>query len=134
MRSLWQRFAQSRAGLLGLGILILIVSLSLLAPVLFPANPFEIVDRPFLPPFDEYLLGTDSLGRNLAAGIAYGARTSLLIGILATLFAVVVGILVGGIAGYYGGWLDDLLMRVTEFFQTIPYFIFAIVLVAILSP
>jgi peptide/nickel transport system permease protein len=134
MRSLWRRFAQSRAGILGLGILILIVSLSLLAPVLFPANPFEIVDRPFLPPFDEYLLGTDSLGRNLAAGIAYGARTSLLIGILATFFAVVVGIFVGGIAGYYGGWLDDLLMRVTEFFQTIPYFIFAIVLVAILSP
>lgn len=134
MKSLWRRFGRNRGGILGIAILSVVVALSLLAPVLFRANPFEIVGTPFLPPFGEYLLGTDSLGRNLAAGIAYGARTSLAIGVLATFFAVVVGIVVGGVAGYYGGWLDDLLMRVTEFFQTIPYFVFAIVLVAILSP
>jgi peptide/nickel transport system permease protein len=104
------------------------------APLLFPGSPFEIVDKPFLPPFGKYLLGTDSLGRDIARGIAHGARTSLLIGIIATVVAVSFGTVLGGLAGYYGGWIDDALMRLTEFFQTIPYFIFAIVLVAILSP
>jgi peptide/nickel transport system permease protein len=134
MRGFWGRYARSRSGVLGLAILTTIILIALLAPVLFPYNPFQIVDKPFLPPFGDYVLGTDSLGRNIAAGLAYGARTSLLIGVLATLLAVGSGVIVGGLAGYYGGWLDDALMRVTEFFQTIPFFVFAIVLVAILSP
>jgi peptide/nickel transport system permease protein len=70
----------------------------------------------------------------VAAGIAHGARTSLLIGLIATAVALVLGSLMGGLAGYYGGWVDDVLMRVTEIFQTIPSFIFAILLVAILKP
>jgi peptide/nickel transport system permease protein len=134
MSAFWRRFARSRPGVLGLALLALVVMVALSAPVFFPGDPFQIVDRPFLPPFGKYLLGTDSLGRNLAAGLAYGARTSLLIGIVATAMAVVLGTLIGGLAGYYGGWIDDVLMRVSEFFQTIPYFVFVIVLVAILSP
>lgn len=134
MKGFWRRYAKSRSGVLGLFILTFVVIVALMAPVLFPHNPFAIVDEPFQPPFSEYLLGTDSLGRDIAAGLAYGARTSLSIGVLATLIAVAFGITVGGLAGYYGGWLDDVLMRVTEFFQTIPFFVFAIVLVAILSP
>ena len=134
MSAFWRRFARSRPGVLGLALLAFVVVMALSAPVFFPGDPFQIVDRPFLPPFGKYLLGTDSLGRNLAAGLAYGARTSLLIGIVATTMAVVLGTVIGGLAGYYGGWIDDVLMRVSEFFQTIPYFIFVIVLVAILSP
>lgn len=134
MSGFWRRFARSRPGVLGLALLALVVMAALSAPVFFPGDPFQIVDRPFLPPFGKYLLGTDSLGRNLAAGLAYGARTSLLIGVVATAMAVVLGTLIGGLAGYYGGWIDDVLMRVSEFFQTIPYFVFVIVLVAILSP
>lgn len=134
MPSLWKRFSRSRSGVLGIVLLGLIVTVAVLAPLLFPANPFQIVGQPFLPPFGAHLLGTDSLGRDVAVGLAYGARTSLLIGTLATLFAVAFGIVVGGLAGFYGGWLDHGLMRLTEFFQTIPFFIFAIVLVAILSP
>lgn len=134
LSSFWKRYKRSRTGVLGLFIFSCIVVLATLAPYLFPGDPFAIVDKPFLPPFEQYLLGTDNLGRNVAAGIAHGARTSLLIGVLATLIAVAVGIVIGGLAGYYGGVLDDALMRMTEFFQTIPYFIFAIVLVAILAP
>jgi peptide/nickel transport system permease protein len=134
LKGFWRRYSKSRSGLLGLFILTIVVFVAILAPVLFPHSPFAIVDRPFLPPLGDYVLGTDSLGRNIAAGLAYGARTSLLIGVLATLLAVAFGIVVGGLAGYHGGWLDDVLMRITEFFQTIPFFIFAIVLVAILSP
>lgn len=134
MQGFWRRYSRSRSGVLGLIILSGVVTVALLAPVLYPGNPFQIVGEPFQSPFGDFLLGTDSLGRNIAAGLAYGARTSLLIGAMATLLAVAVGAFVGGLAGYYGGWLDDGLMRLTEFFQTIPFFIFAIVLVAILSP
>ena len=99
-----------------------------------PTSPFAIVSKPFSPPFGDFLFGTDSLGRSLLAGLIHGARTSLLIAIIATLAAVAFGTLVGSIAGFYGGIVDDVLMRVSEFFQTIPSFIFAIVLVAILAP
>ncbi len=132
--SLWQRFAASRSGLIGLAILVLVLILSASAPVFFPGDPFAIVDKPFLPPFGTHLLGTDSLGRDMAAGIAHGAGTSLMIGLVATLAALFIGTLIGAFAGFYGGLVDNLLMRLTELFQTIPSFIFAIVLVAILSP
>jgi len=128
------RFARSRSGMLGTVVLAIVVAVAALAPVLFPGSPFRRVGRPFSPPFGQYLLGTDVLGRDVAAGIAHGARTSLTIGVLATAAAVAVGTMMGGVAGYYGGRIDDLLMRATEFFQTIPTFLFSILLVAILAP
>ncbi|MCK7469069.1 MAG: ABC transporter permease [Desulfosudis oleivorans] len=134
MQDFWRRFKRNRAAVFGLTILMAIVCLALAAPLIYTQSPFRVVGKPFLPPFGEYLLGTDVLGRDVLAGIVHGARVSLLIGILATVVAVFTGTLVGGISGYYGGFVDDLLMRITEFFQTIPSFIFAILLVAILAP
>jgi peptide/nickel transport system permease protein len=134
MKRFVRRFARSRSGVLGVAILVVVVAVAALAPVLFPGSPFRRVDRPFSPPFGRQLLGTDVLGRDVAAGIAHGARTSLTIGVLATSAAVLVGTAMGGLAGYYGGRIDDLLMRTTEFFQTIPTFLFSILLVAILAP
>jgi peptide/nickel transport system permease protein len=90
--------------------------------------------KPFERPLGGFALGTDMMGRDVLAGLAHGARTSLLIGLVATVIAVVIATVLGGCAGYYGGRIDDVLMRFTEFFQTIPSFLFAIVLVAILSP
>ncbi|MFN5457831.1 ABC transporter permease, partial [Bradyrhizobium sp.] len=78
--------------------------------------------------------GTDSLGRDVAAGRVHGARVSLLIGVVATSIGVSVGILVGATAGYRGGWIDDVLVRVIELFQTVPSFILLVVLVAIAQP
>jgi peptide/nickel transport system permease protein len=92
-----------------------------------------MVGKPFQPPFGEHLLGTDQLGRDLAAGVLHGARTTLLVGVVATVIATVVGVAIGGAAGYFGGRLDSLLMRFTELFQTIPFFLFAILLVAVLG-
>jgi peptide/nickel transport system permease protein len=129
-----RRFARSRAGLIGAIVLAAVAVLAASAPLLYPQSPFRAVDRPFTPPLGTHLLGTDVLGRDVAAGLAHGARTSLTIGLLATSMAVLLGTLIGGIAGYYGGWIDDVLSRATEFFQTIPTFLFAIVLVAILAP
>ena len=134
MKRFCRRFARSRSGVLGVAILAVVVAVAAAAPVLFPGNPFRRVDRPFAPPFGRHLFGTDVLGRDVAAGLAHGARTSLTIGVLATSVAVLVGTVMGGLAGYYGGRIDDLLMRTTEFFQTIPTFLFAILLVAILAP
>ncbi len=134
MPGFWRRLLGNRSAILGIAILSVVVVVAASAPILFPESPFRRVDRPFQPPFGSHLFGTDVLGRNVAAGIAHGARTSLLIGLLATTVAVLVGTVIGGIAGYYGGRIDDVLMRFTEFFQTIPTFLFAIILVAILAP
>ncbi|ALM52005.1 ABC transporter permease [Halomonas huangheensis] len=130
------RFARNRGALFGLVILWVIIGMAILAPIVFPESPWRMVQRPFLPPFevDGFWLGTDTMGRNVAAGLMHGAWVSLLIGLISTSVALLIGVPLGAIAGFYGGWLDDALMRFTEFFQTIPNFALAIVLVAIMQP
>lgn len=121
--------------LAGAALLTGVVIVAALADAFFPDDPFDMVAKPFLPPLsDGYVFGTDTLGRDIAAAIAHGARISLAIGIITALLSTVVGVVVGGVAGYYGGRTDALLMRTTELFQTIPPFLFAIVVVAILQP
>lgn len=127
-------FFRNKGASIGLAIFLVIAFLALSAPILFPFDPFSNVGAPFEKPFSSFLLGTDQLGRDVAAGLVHGARTSLLLALLATLVSLSVGTLLGCLSGYYGGWVDQLLMRVTEFFQTIPSFVFAIVLVAIMQP
>lgn len=134
MKSFWQRFLTNPRVIIGALWLGLVVVVAVLANVLAPRDPFSIVGAPFIRPGGALWLGTDSLGRDVMAGLVHGARTTLLIAVLSTLAAVAFGTLVGAIAGYYGGLVDDILMRLTEFFQTIPSFLFAIVLIAILSP
>ncbi|RRH76220.1 ABC transporter permease [Falsigemmobacter faecalis] len=129
-----RKLIRNPSGAIGLALLSLVIGLAVFAGLLFPEDPFEMVGMPFEAPFTgDFLLGTDMLGRDIAAGIAYGARISLLVGSVATLVIVVLGTLVGAVAGYYGGWIDTAAMRVTEFFQTIPTFIGAIVIVAVLG-
>ena len=135
MLEFWNRFSRNRSAVLGLGIIVLILLMALSAPLFFPGDPFGLVGKSMSPPgVNGFMLGSDSLGRDVAAGIAHGAKTSLLIGLIATLVAVLVGVIMGALAGYYGGIIDDLLMRTTEMFQTIPSFVFAILLVAIMKP
>ena len=131
----WKLFARNRSAVMGLVILGAVVALAATASVFFPDDPFRLVGRSMSPPGENgFLLGSDTLGRDVAAGIAHGARVSLLIGLLATAVAVALGVVLGGVAGYFGGLVDDVVMRVTEMFQTIPSFLFAILLVAILKP
>lgn len=132
----WKRFASNRGGVIGLVLLVVIVGIAVSAPLLFPTSPWKMVSRPFLPPFEnaKFWLGTDTVGRDVAAGLAHGARVSLLVGLVSTVAALLIGIPVGALAGYFGGWVDDALMRVTEFFQTVPSFALAIVIVAIFQP
>jgi peptide/nickel transport system permease protein len=135
MMDFWRRFRRNRGAVVGLGILVLVLLLSATASLLFPDSPWDMAAAPFMPPGEMgMLLGSDSLGRDVAAGIAHGARISLLVGAVSTAAALCIGVTLGAIAGYAGGIVDDALMRFTEFFQTIPSFVFAILLVAIFSP
>jgi peptide/nickel transport system permease protein len=131
-----RRFARNKGAVIGLAILFAVVAVALLAPIYYPTSPWRMVGRPFLAPFamERFPLGTDTLGRDVAAGLMHGARVSLLIGLVSTSVALLIGVPLGAAAGYLGGLVDDALMRFTEFFQTIPSFALAIVIVAILQP
>jgi peptide/nickel transport system permease protein len=134
MTSFWRRFLLNPRVTLSLVWLALVVLAAIAAPVIAPGDPFAIIGKPFIAPFSGAQLGTDSLGRDVLAGLVHGAGTTLLMAVVSTLVAVAFGTMVGAVAGYWGGLIDDVLMRLTEFFQTIPSFLFAIVLVAILAP
>ena len=108
----------------------LLVVLALVAG-LFPAlDPHALSNDAMHPPSAQFALGTDELGRSVLAGVVHGTRVSLTVGFFAALFATVIGIVIGAAAGFYGGWLDTAVMRVSEFFQVIPSFILAAVIVA----
>jgi peptide/nickel transport system permease protein len=134
MRGFLTRFARNRQALGGGAVLAAVLAMAVTAPLVYPAGAFALAGPPNLPPGGAFPLGTDTLGRDVAAGIMHGARTSLLVSLAATAGAVLLGTVVGAIAGYGRGVTDLLLMRAAEFFQTIPSFILAILLVAILSP
>jgi peptide/nickel transport system permease protein len=131
-----KRFIRNRGAVIGLVILLAVVVFAVIGPTLFPQSPWRMVGRPSMAPFtmDRFPLGTDMLGRDIAAGLVHGARVSLLIGVVSTIVALIIGVPLGAVAGYAGGFVDDALMRFTEFFQTIPSFALAIVLVAVLQP
>ncbi|WP_417721844.1 ABC transporter permease [Salipiger sp.] len=133
---MWKRFSSNIGALVGVVLLVAVIVIALVAPMIYPGGPWQMVQRPFLPPFDmgSLPLGTDTLGRNVAAQLAYGARVSLLVGLVSTLVALLIGVPLGALAGFYGGYVDEGAMRFTEFFQTIPNFALAIVLVAIFEP
>ena len=135
-QSFWQRYRRNRAALVGFGLFVIVVLAGFFGPVLYQTDPWAFVTRPFLWPGDrtDFPLGSDYMGRDVLAGLIHGARVSLLIGTAATAAALGIGLLVGALAGYFRGWIDDVLMRFTEVFQTIPNFIFVIVLVAIFKP
>jgi peptide/nickel transport system permease protein len=131
-----KRFARNRGALVGLVIVLLVIVVAGSAGFIYPDSPWASVADPLLDPFSTpgYPFGTDMLGRDIAAGLAYGARVSLLVGLVSTAVATLFGISIGAVAGYYGGRIDDVLMRFTEFFQTIPALAMAVVLVAIFTP
>ena len=122
--------------LIGLAILLTMTGVALGAGWLFPNDPQDMAGPPTLWPGQDpgFPLGTDSLGRDVAAGLAYGARVSLLVGVSAAAIGLLIGMLIGAVAGYSRGWLDTALVRLTELFQTVPTFLLVIVIVAIGQP
>lgn len=132
MRAL-RAYARSPAGLIGAALVLAVIAMAALAPLFYPGDPLGLAGRPLQWPGanPRFPLGTDPSGRDIAAQMLHGARISLLIGLVATSIAVTIGIAVGALAGFYGGWADTALMRVTEAFQTLPNFLLLLVLVAV---
>lgn len=124
------------AALAGSVLLMAIAVLALLSGVLFPGDPMDMVARPLLPPLEDraFFLGSDSLGRNVAAGLVHGAKVSLMVGVVAAILSLLIGVLVGAVGGYFGGLVDDVLVRLTELVQTVPAFLLVIVIVSIGQP
>ena len=129
-------FLRNPTFLAGLSILSFFVAIALLAGWLFPTDPQDMVAQPLLWPGDDpaYLLGSDSLGRDVLAQLVYGTRASLMVGVASAAIGLAIGMVVGSAAGYFGGWIDTLLMRLVELFQTTPTFLLVIVIVAIREP
>jgi len=131
----WRRLKKNKVAVVSLVVLILLFLMALFAPLLAPydydevnySNSFNHGDR-------EHLLGTDKLGRDVLSRILYGSRQSLQIGIYSTAFAAVFGIFIGAIAGYFGGWTDNLLMRFLDIYQGIPMFLLTVTMAAVLGP
>ncbi|MET0184350.1 MAG: ABC transporter permease [Achromobacter sp.] len=132
----FNRFSRDRAALLSLVGLGLAAIVAAFAPWLFRQDAFAMAGPPFLWPGTDarFPLGTDMLGRDILTGVIYGARVSLLVGLIAATLSTAVGIAVGITAGYYGKWVDHVLMRLTELFQTMPPLVFVVTIVAILQP
>lgn len=128
------------AALFGLAVVLLVVVLALAAPVIAPFNPDEqmfdglTLEGAPMPPGGPFLLGTDTLGRDLFSRMLYGARTSLIIGLVANGIAVAIGLFVGIVAGYMRGFFGNVLMRFTDLMMAFPALLLAIVLAALLKP
>mgnify|MGYP000153162608 CR=1 FL=1 len=125
---------RSRSSKVGLLIIIFIVLMAILAPYIAPYDPYEYVGDPYEPPSSEHLLGTDDMGHDLLSQIIYGAQVSLLVGVLSALGCVLIGTIIGVISGFLGGWIDEILMRLTDVVLVIPYLVFIILLVSYLGP
>ncbi|MFQ1061894.1 ABC transporter permease [Bordetella trematum] len=136
MNGFVKRYMRNYGAVAGLIIVTTVVLIALAAPLLYEESPWMMVAAPLIPPFTDaaYPFGTDMLGRDITAGLVWGARVSLMVGLLSTGVALLFGIAIGAISGYCGGRIDDALMRFTEFFQTIPQLAMAVVLVAVLGP
>ncbi|MBE1285347.1 MAG: ABC transporter permease subunit [Rhodobacteraceae bacterium] len=135
-REAWRMFRRNIPALIGVVMLTVIVLATSYGTFLYGGDPFEIVWAPHEPPgvTPEFPMGTDYLGRDLIAGLLTGGGPTLAVGLAAAAITMAIGISFGALAGYYGGWVDNLLMRITEFFQVLPALLFAMVLVTLFSP
>jgi peptide/nickel transport system permease protein len=122
---------------IGIGVVVMLLFLlaALLAPLIAPYDPLgQNISAGLRPPSTEYLFGTDKLGRDIFSRILYGARISLFVGVAVVLMSSVVGTLLGVLAGYVGGWADELLMRITDIFFAFPSLILAMAIAGALGP
>jgi peptide/nickel transport system permease protein len=131
----WMRFASNPLGIAGLAIILLLVFVAIFVPWLAPYSPFDQNLRETLvAPNGQHFLGTDELGRDILSRILWGSRITLSIVAIVSVIVAPIGLIAGCLAGYYGGWLDTILMRITELFLSFPSLILALAFVAALGP
>ena len=134
LRRWWRRFARNRGAVFGLAVLAVIVIMSVFAPVLAPYDPLAQGVGPALQgPSAAHWAGTDSFGRDMLSRIIFGARIALVVGVVSVALAMLIGVTLGLAAGYYGGWLDAVVMRVMDGLFAFPIIILAIAMMAIMG-
>lgn len=136
LKEAWTVYRRNTAAVFGALLLLVIVAFVFYGTFVYKGDPYEIVWAPQTPPGSEAAvpLGTDNLGRDIMRGLLKGGGPTLAVGAAAAIITLVIGISLGGIAGYFGDWIDDLLMRITEFFQVLPALLFAMVIITLFSP
>lgn len=126
----WKGYRRNKGAVFGLFFLIILVITAISADVITEFGPMDTgIGRPLQPPGSHFLMGTDDLARDIFSGVVHGARVSLMVGFIAALTATLIGVIIGSISGYFGGITDDLLMKFCELFQSMPRFLFALVIV-----
>ncbi len=141
LREFWFYFSENRGAVIGLVVFALLVLVAIFAPLIAPHNPIQQY-RQFLlvPPAwqdggtSQFLLGTDAVGRDVLSRLIFGARQSLVIGLVVVTIAVIGGIVLGLLSGFFGGWIDTVIMRVMDVILAFPSLLLALVMVAILGP
>jgi peptide/nickel transport system permease protein len=130
------RFFHTPEAIAGALILAALFIMALIAPLIFPGDPLKIAGPALLPPFQDWSLplGTDRLGRDVLAELFHGSRTSLAVGLAAAAASLAIGTVIGTLAGFAGGLVDEVLMRLTDAFQTVPGFLLALAFVSVVGP
>jgi ABC-type dipeptide/oligopeptide/nickel transport system permease subunit len=141
VKEFWSDFSKNRGAVLGLTIIILFIIIAFFAPLIAPHAPSELFGDALRagPAWSEngkegFLFGTDDVGRDILSRLIYGARVSMSVGFMVVFVAMLIGVNLGLVAGYFGGWLDRIIMRCTDILMSLPSILLAIVVVAILGP
>lgn len=130
----WRRFKQNKVAVWSLVLLILCVVLAVIAPLIAPFDPFESVGDFTKAPDGKFLLGTDDVGRDVLTRLIYGSRVSLIVGIGSVIIYAIIGITLGLVSGFFGGFVDAVIMRITEVFMAYPRFMIILVIVSVIGP
>ncbi len=134
VRTVWRRFRRHHLALFSTIVLGIIVAAALLAPLIAPYSPTEIVGPFSGAPSKKFILGTDQIGRDVLTRLLYATRISLLVGVLSTVISTVIGVILGLVSGYFGGAIDMVIMRFTDMVMSFPYILLVLVAAAIFEP
>jgi peptide/nickel transport system permease protein len=130
-----KRFSKNKMAMAGSLVVILLFVVSILAPWIAPCDPSQInLQKVLLPPSTDHLFGTDQLGRDVLSRMIWGARISLKVGFVATGIAILIGTILGAVSGYYGRWIDTIIMRFVDIMLCFPAFFLILAVVALLEP
>lgn len=135
LREIWQQLKKNKLAVVALFVLVLLILVAIFAPLIAPYSYSQVDSKNTNAPSSaEHWLGTDKLGRDILSRLIYGSRQSLQMGVIAVAIAATVGIALGAVAGFYGGWVDNLSMRLLDIYQAIPMFLLCVSLAAIMGP
>lgn len=130
----WKRFCTNKVALWSLALFVLIILVAILAPVISPFDPYNSVGDFNMAPNGSYFLGTDDVGRDVLTRLIYGTRVSLIVGIGSVFIYAFIGITLGLLSGFFGGFVDAAIMRITEVFMAYPRFMIILVIVSLIGP